>query len=409
MGKVSILECGTLSACEVFPEASLGQPSMSIDPKSALESAALDALRAVVDPLTGVDWVTGRQLKALSVQGGQALLELRLGYPARSSHAAFAELITQALKAVPGIEGVKVKFDTLVGTHAVSRGQTPLSGAKNLIAVASGKGGVGKSTTAINLALALSLEGARVGILDADIYGPSQPLMMGLSGKPDSPDGKTITPPVNFGIQMMSMGLLVEEEKATIWRGPMASQAFDQLLRLTNWGEPGAPLDYLVVDLPPGTGDIHLSISQRAPLTAAVIVTTPQDIALLDARKGLRMFEKVSTPVLGVIENMAVYHCPNCGHEAHIFGQHGGQRLANDGQVTLLGSLPLDLKIREQADSGQPTVVSDPDSRAAQLYRDIALQIAAKVSLLPKDYSSKMPGVAVVPPAASSDNPPKPS
>ena len=369
---------------------------MSIVPKSPLESAALDALRSVADPLTGIDWVTGRQLKALSVQGGQARVELRLGYPARSRHAAYADLITQALQAVPGIDAVEVTIDTVVGTHAVSHGQAPLSSAKNLIAVASGKGGVGKSTTAVNLALALALEGARVGMLDADIYGPSQPLMMGLSGKPDSPDGKTITPPLNFGIQMMSMGLLVEEEKATIWRGPMASQAFDQLLRLTNWGEPDAPLDYLVVDLPPGTGDIHLSISQRAPLTAAVIVTTPQDIALLDARKGLRMFEKVSTPVLGVIENMAVYHCPNCGHEAHIFGQHGGQRLAEDGQVTLLGSLPLDLKIREQADSGQPTVVSDPDSRAAQLYRDIALQVAAKVSLLPKDYSSKMPGVAVV-------------
>ncbi len=369
---------------------------MSIVPKSPLESAALDALRSVADPLTGIDWVTGRQLKALSVQGSQARVELRLGYPAHSRHAAYADLITQALQVVPGIDAVEVKIDTLVGTHAVSRGQAPLSGAKNLIAVASGKGGVGKSTTAINLALALAQEGARVGMLDADIYGPSQPLMMGLSGKPDSPDGKTITPPLNFGIQMMSMGLLVEEEKATIWRGPMASQAFDQLLRLTNWGEPDAPLDYLVVDLPPGTGDIHLSISQRAPLTAAVIVTTPQDIALLDARKGLRMFEKVSTPVLGVIENMAVYHCPNCGHEAHIFGQHGGQRLAEDGQVTLLGSLPLDLKIREQADSGQPTVVSDPDSRAAQLYRDIALQVAAKVSLLPKDYSSKMPSVAVV-------------
>ncbi len=368
---------------------------MSIVPKSPLESAALQALRTVVDPLTGVDWVSGRQLQTLSVQGGKALLVLRLGYPARSKHAAYTALITQAMLAVPGIESVSVEWGTLVQTHAVSRGQTPLSGAKNLIAVASGKGGVGKSTTAVNLALALAGEGARVGLLDADIYGPSQPLMLGLSGKPDSPDGKTITPPLGFGIQMMSMGLLVEEEKATLWRGPMASQAFDQLLRLSNWGAADQPLDYLVVDLPPGTGDIHLSISQRAPLTAAVIVTTPQDIALLDARKGLRMFEKVSIPVLGVIENMAVYHCPQCGHEAHIFGQHGGQRLAQDGQVTLLGSLPLDLKIREQADSGQPTVVSDPDSHAAQLYRDIALQVAAKVSLLAKDYSGKMPGVSV--------------
>ena len=373
---------------------------MSIAPTSPLESSALEALKAVVDPLTGVDWVSGRQLQALSVQDGLAQVRIKLGYPAASRWSAYTQLVTQALMAVPGIRAVETQWETQVQTHAVSRGQAPLPGARNLIAVASGKGGVGKSTTAINLALALAGEGARVGLLDADIYGPSQPLMMGLSGKPDSPDGKTITPPENFGVQMMSMGLLVEEEKATIWRGPMASQAFDQLLRLTNWGEPDAPLDYLVVDLPPGTGDIHLSISQRAPLTAAVIVTTPQDIALLDARKGLRMFEKVSTPVLGVIENMAVYHCPQCGHEAHIFGEHGGQRLADDGHVTLLGSLPLDLKIREQADSGQPTVASDPDSRAAQLYRDIALQIAAKVSLLPRDYSSKMPGVTVGSPSA---------
>ncbi len=370
-------------------------------PASALETAALQALRSVTDPLTGQDWVSGRQLQSLSVTNARAELLIRLGYPATSRWPAYTDLITSALQTVPGIDSVNVRWETKVVAHAVSVGQTPLSGARNLIAVASGKGGVGKSTTAINLALALSAEGATVGMLDADIYGPSQPLMMGLSGKPDSPDGKTITPPERFGVQMMSMGLLVAEEKATIWRGPMASQAFDQLLRLTNWGQPDAPLDYLVVDLPPGTGDIHLSISQRAPLTAAVIVTTPQDIALLDARKGLKMFEKVHTPVLGVIENMAVYHCPNCGHEAHIFGQHGGQKLADDGQVTLLGSLPLDLKIREQADSGQPTMVSDPDSRAAQLYRDIALQVAAKVSLLPKDYAAKMPGVTVITPPTS--------
>jgi ATP-binding protein involved in chromosome partitioning len=370
-------------------------------PASPLETAALQALRGVADPLTGQDWVSGRQLQSLKVEGGTARVVIRLGYPATSRWPAYTDQIRQALTAVPGVEDVTVQWETRVQSHAVSVGQTPLNGARNLIAVASGKGGVGKSTTAINLALALAAEGAKVGMLDADIYGPSQPLMMGLSGKPDSPDGKTITPPERFGLQMMSMGLLVAEEKATIWRGPMASQAFDQLLRLTNWGEPDQPLDYLVVDLPPGTGDIHLSISQRAPLTAAVIVTTPQDIALLDARKGLKMFEKVHTPVLGVIENMAVYHCPNCGHEAHIFGQHGGQKLADDGQVTLLGSLPLDLKIREQADSGQPTMVADPESRAAQLYRDIALQVAAKVSLLPKDYASKMPGVTVITPPTS--------
>ena len=360
-----------------------------------LEAAALDALRTVIDPLTGQDWVSTRHLKSLTVQGGQARIEIALGYPARSQWSAYTALIEAALKKVDGITGVDVVWSTRILAHAASRGQALLPGVKNVIAVASGKGGVGKSTTAVNLALALAAEGARVGMLDADIYGPSQPLMLGIQGKPPSPDGKTITPPVNHGLQMMSMGLLVENQAATIWRGPMASQAFDQLLRLTNWGEPGQPLDYLVVDMPPGTGDIHLSISQRAPLTAAVIVTTPQDIALLDARKGLQMFEKVSVPVLGVVENMAVFCCPNCGHEEHIFGQDGGVRMAEEFHVPLLGSMPLDLKIRLQADSGQPTLVAEPDSKVAGLYKDMARKLAAGLSKLPKDYSSKMPAVSV--------------
>ena len=373
---------------------------MSFSPRTALETRLIGALQAVVDPLTARDWVSTRQVDQLSVEGGQVTLDVTLGYPAQSQWGAYSELVRQALMQVDGIEAVSVNWHTKVIAHAVPRGMTLLPGVKNLVAVASGKGGVGKSTTAINLALALTAEGASVGMLDADIYGPSMPLMMGLSGKPDSPDGKTITPPIKHGIQMMSMGLLVADQAPTIWRGPMATQALDQLLKLSNWGTPDAPLDYLIVDMPPGTGDIHLSICQRAPLTAAVVITTPQDIALLDARKGLRMFEKVSVPVLGVIENMAVYHCPQCGHEAHIFGEHGGQRLADEGQVRLLGSLPLDLKIREQADSGCPTLVSDPDSRPAQLYRDIARQMAAGLSLLPKDYSAKMPGVAVISPPA---------
>ncbi|MFY9479845.1 MAG: iron-sulfur cluster carrier protein ApbC [Aquabacterium sp.] len=373
---------------------------MSFPPRTAAETALVDALKTVTDPLTGKDWVSTRQLQNLVVDGAKAVLDIALGYPARSQWPAYTALVAQALQGVAGITEVTVNWQLKVITHAVPRGMTVLPGVKNLVAVASGKGGVGKSTTAVNLALALAAEGARVGMLDADIYGPSQPLMLGLSGKPDSPDGKTITPPVNHGIQMMSIGLLVADQAPTIWRGPMATQALDQLLRLSNWGEPGQPLDYLIVDMPPGTGDIHLTLSQRAPLTAAVVVTTPQDIALLDARKGLRMFEKVSVPVLGVVENMAVYHCPQCGHEAHIFGEHGGQRLADEGGVKLLGSLPLDLKIREQADSGQPTLVSDPTSRAAELYRDIARRAAALVSLLPKDYSSKLPGVQVIQPPA---------
>jgi ATP-binding protein involved in chromosome partitioning len=362
---------------------------------SPIETAAQAALATVIDPLTGQDWVSSRHLKSLAIEGGKARITISLGYPARSQWPAYTEMVRTALAQVAGITAVEVDWSTKVQTHAASRGQALLPGVRNVIAVASGKGGVGKSTTAVNLALALAAEGARVGMLDADIYGPSQPLMMGISGKPPSPDGKTITPPINHGMQMMSMGLLVENQAATIWRGPMASQAFDQLLRLSNWGEPDQPLDYLIVDMPPGTGDIHLSISQRSPLTAAVIVTTPQDIALLDARKGLQMFDKVSVPVLGIVENMAVFCCPNCGHEEHIFGADGGKRMAEQFNVPLLGSMPLDLKIREQADSGRPTLVAEPDGKVALLYKEMARKLAAGLSKLPKDYSARMPGVSV--------------
>jgi ATP-binding protein involved in chromosome partitioning len=370
---------------------------------TAAQAAAQAALQQLADPLTGLDWVSTRHLKSLTVAEGLARVEIALPYPAQSQWPAYTELVTQALSTVPGIARVEVNWRTEIKAHAATRGQALLPGVRNVVAVASGKGGVGKSTTAVNLALALAAEGARVGMLDADIYGPSQPLMLGLSGKPDSPDGKTINPPVNFGLQMMSMGLLVENDAATIWRGPMASQAFDQLLRLSNWGQPahegGEPLDYLIVDMPPGTGDIHLSMCQKAPLTAAIIVTTPQDIALLDAKKGLQMFEKVSVPVLGVVENMAVFHCPHCGKDSHIFGHDGGQRMADEFKVPLLGAMPLDMGIREQADSGRPTLVAAPDSAVAQLYKQMARQLAASLSKLPKDYSSKMPGVSVQPKA----------
>ncbi|MDO9005853.1 MAG: iron-sulfur cluster carrier protein ApbC [Aquabacterium sp.] len=370
---------------------------MSLPAPSALETAARTALSAVIDPLTGQDWVSGKQLKSLRVEQGHATVDITLGYPARSRWPTYTALVMQALDEVPGIADVEVNWATKVQTHAPQRGQAPLPGVKNLVAVASGKGGVGKSTTAINLALALAAEGASVGMLDADIYGPSQPLMMGLSGRPDSPDGKSIEPLRNHGLQMMSIGLLIDENAPTIWRGPMATQAVEQLLRQTRWGAPDAPLDYLIVDMPPGTGDIHLTLCQRAPLTAAVVVTTPQDIALLDARKGLRMFEKVGVPVLGVVENMATYHCPNCGHEAHIFGEDGGKRLAEETGVPALGSMPLDLSIRQQADSGNPTVAADPNGKVAGLYKDMAQRLAAGLSKLPKDYSGKLPGVTVVP------------
>ena len=262
---------------------------------------------------------------------------------------------------------------------------------KNLVAVASGKGGVGKSTTAANLALALTAEGARVGLLDADIYGPSQPMMMGIDRKPDSLDGKSMEPLVNHGVQVMSIGFMVSADQAMIWRGPMATQALEQLLRQTNWKD----VDYLVVDMPPGTGDIQLTLSQRVPITGAVIVTTPQDIALIDARKGINMFEKVGVPILGLVENMAVHVCSNCGHAEHIFGEGGGRRLAQEQGMHYLGALPLDLKIRQQADSGQPTVVADPQSEAAGIYRQVARDVAARIALQSKDFSAKFPTITV--------------
>ena len=275
--------------------------------------------------------------------------------------------------------------------HAVQRGVQLLPGVKNIVAVASGKGGVGKSTTAANLALALAAEGATVGLLDADIYGPSQPMMMGIDRRPDSLDGKTMEPLVNHGVQVMSIGFLVDPDQAMIWRGPMATQALEQLLRQTHWKD----VDYLVVDMPPGTGDIQLTLSQRVPITGAVIVTTPQDIALLDARKGITMFEKVGVPILGLVENMAVHVCSNCGHAEHIFGEGGGRRLAQELGMHYLGALPLDLKIRQQADSGQPTVVADPQSEAAGIYRQVARDVAARIALQSKDFSAKFPTITV--------------
>jgi len=264
-------------------------------------------------------------------------------------------------------------------------------GVEAIIAVASGKGGVGKSTTAVNLALGLRDVGLKVGILDADIYGPSQPMMMGITGRPESHDGKTMEPLENYGVQVMSIGFLVEQDNPMIWRGPMVTQALEQLLRQTNW----SALDYLVVDLPPGTGDIQLTLSQRVPLTGAVIVTTPQDIALLDARKGIRMFEKVGVPILGIVENMAVHVCENCGHVEHIFGEEGGKRLAAEYKVDYLGALPLNLSIRVQADSGRPSVVSDPDGEIAAIYKRVARRVAVKIAERAKDFSAKFPTISV--------------
>lgn len=355
------------------------------------EQAVLDALRPVTDPYTGKDFVSTKSLRGLRVAGATVHLDVELAYPARSQWPALAEHLRAPVLALDGVSKVEVNFTTAVSAHAVQRGVQLLPGVKNIIAVASGKGGVGKSTTAANLALALAAEGARVGLLDADIYGPSQPMMMGVMDRPDTRDGKTMEPLENHGVQIMSIGFLVAQDDAMIWRGPMATQALEQLLRQTNWKD----LDYLVVDLPPGTGDIQLTLSQRVPLTGAVIVTTPQDIALLDARKGIRMFEKVGVPILGIVENMAVHICSQCGHHEHIFGIDGGKRMAAEFGMSYLGALPLDLKIRLQADSGRPTVVADPDGELAGIYRALARQVGAAVATRNKDYSNRFPTITI--------------
>ena len=349
------------------------------------------ALQTVIDPNTGKDFVSTKQLKNLQVEGGQVSFEVELGYPAKSQIPALRQALIAAAKGVVGVDNVSANVTSKVIAHAAQRGVQLLPQVKNIIAVASGKGGVGKSTTAVNLALALSVEGARVGILDADIYGPSQPMMMGIEGRPESLDGQNMEPLENYGVQVMSIGFLVGQDEAMIWRGPMATQALEQLLRQTNWKD----LDYLIVDMPPGTGDIQLTLSQRVPMTGAVIVTTPQDIALLDARKGVAMFEKVGVPILGVVENMAVHVCTNCGHVEHIFGEEGGKRYAAEKGIDYLGALPLNMQIRLQADTGKPTVVSDPDGEVAGIYKAVARQLAVKVAAKAKDFSAKFPTITI--------------
>ena len=355
------------------------------------ETDLLRALQAVVDPETGRDFVSAKQLRNLRIEGGDVAFDVELGYPARSQIDGLRKALIAAARGVSGVANVSVNVTSKIVAHAVQRGVQLLPSIKNIVAVASGKGGVGKSTTAVNLALALAAEGAKVGILDADIYGPSQPMMMGIDGRPESSDGKTMEPMENYGVQVMSIGFLVEQDNPMIWRGPMVTQALEQLLRQTNW----ADLDYLIVDLPPGTGDIQLTLSQRVPLTGAVIVTTPQDIALIDARKGIKMFEKVGVPILGIVENMAVHVCEKCGHVEHIFGEEGGKRLAAEYNMDYLGALPLNLSIRVQADNGRPSVVSDPDGEIAGLYKSVARQVAVKIAQRAKDFSSKFPTISI--------------
>ena len=353
--------------------------------------AITDAIKAVIDPNTGKDFVSTKAVKNLTVSDGDVAFDVELGYPAKSQIAGLRKALIAAAKAVPGVGNVSVNVTVNIVAHSVQRGVQLLPRVKNIVAVASGKGGVGKSTTAVNLALALAAEGARVGLLDADIYGPSLPMMMGIEGRPESDDGQTMDPLENYGVQVMSIGFLVAQDEAMIWRGPMATQALEQLLRQTNWKD----LDYLVVDMPPGTGDIQLTLSQRVPMTGAVIVTTPQDIALLDAKKGIKMFEKVGVPILGIVENMAVHVCTNCGHVEHIFGSDGGKKMAAEYNMDYLGALPLNMQIRLQADSGKPTVVSDPDGEVAGIYKAVARQVAVSIAARNKDFSSKFPTITI--------------
>jgi ATP-binding protein involved in chromosome partitioning len=350
-----------------------------------------EALKGYVQPDLRQDLVSAKVIKGIDIDGGKVKIRVELGFPAKGVLADVAAAVKEKAEAVPGVEAAEVEVGSKVVAHAVQKSLKPIDNVKNIIAVASGKGGVGKSTVAVNLALALAAEGATVGILDADIYGPSQPRMLGISGKPESKDGSTLEPMHSYHVQAMSIGFLIDEETPMIWRGPMVTQALEQLLNDTNWAE----LDYLVIDLPPGTGDTQLTLAQKVPVAGAVIVTTPQDIALLDARKGFKMFEKVEVPVLGIVENMSTHICSKCGHEEHIFGDGGGTRMAEQYGVDLLGQLPLDIRIREEADGGKPTVVADPECRISLEYRAIARRAAAKLSLQAKDYAAKFPSIVI--------------
>ncbi|WP_018412355.1 iron-sulfur cluster carrier protein ApbC [Methyloversatilis thermotolerans] len=358
---------------------------------SLSEAQVQSALKELIDPNTGKDFFTTRSARNIRVDGADVSVDIELGYPAKSQIEHLRHLVITRLRAIPGAANVSVNVTQKIVSHSVQRGVKLLPGVKNIIAVASGKGGVGKSTTSANLALALAAEGATVGLLDADIYGPSQPQMLGISGQPESPDGKTLQPMMAHGVQTMSIGFLIDVETPMVWRGPMVTSALEQLLTQTAWKD----VDYLVIDMPPGTGDIQLTLAQKVPVTGAVIVTTPQDIALLDARKGLKMFEKVGIPILGIVENMSLHTCSKCGHEEHIFGEGGGARMAADYGLDVLGSLPLAMQIREQADSGRPTVVADPDSRVAEIYRSIARSVAIRIAEKAKDMSAKFPSIVV--------------
>ena len=349
------------------------------------------ALKELVDPNTHKDYVSTKSARNIKIDGGTVSVDIQLGYPAQSQLAMIKQQVEDKLKSIDGVTGATANVSFKIVSHSVQRGVKLIPNVKNIIAVASGKGGVGKSTTAVNLALALAAEGAKVGMLDADIYGPSQPTMLGVQGRPESRDGKSLEPMEAHGLQIMSIGFLIDAETPMVWRGPMVTQALEQLLNDTRWRD----LDYLVVDLPPGTGDIQLTLAQRVPVTGAVIVTTPQDIALIDARKGFKMFEKVGIPILGIVENMSIHICSKCGHEEHIFGEGGGEKMSSDYEVEFLGALPLDIRIRQEADAGAPTVVTAPDSRISEIYKQIARRVAVKVAEQAQDHSNAFPKIVI--------------
>lgn len=360
---------------------------------SVTREAVETVLRQYTDPHLNQDPVSAGCVRSIDIQGDRVSVQLELGYAAGLFRSGWAQMLAMAIEGLDGVSRADVQVDCVIRAHKAQDQVPALANVKNIIAVASGKGGVGKSTTAANLALALAREGARVGVLDADIYGPSQGIMFGIAegSRPQIRDGKAFIPLQALGVQIMSMAFLADDKTPMVWRGPMVSGALLQLITQTEWND----LDYLVVDMPPGTGDIQLTLAQKVPVTGAVIVTTPQDLALLDAKKGVEMFRKVNIPVLGVVENMAIHICSNCGHAEHLFGEGGGEKLAAQYNVDLLASLPLSMAIRSQADAGKPTVIADPESQIAMIYQEVARTVGARIAQSGQIIAQSMPKIVV--------------